>query len=129
MGCKWIEAPPFTTELGYAESLLPEGLFDLLPGCPSSVCATALQAAGSSPMSRPPMASTLSRGEEASSWLWRCDGTLQGQQHPPHAGRLGSRITTARTAENAGHGNDTGWSFGLQLLMRHHTPPSNKKRG
>jgi hypothetical protein len=42
------------------------------------------------------------------------------QRHPPHAGRLASRITTARP-RSAGHGNNTGRKFGLQLLLRHHT--------
>jgi hypothetical protein len=39
----WIEVPPFTAELKYAESLLPKGLFTFYRDA-RSVCATALQA-------------------------------------------------------------------------------------
>jgi hypothetical protein len=42
-GLNWIEAPPFTTELRYAESLLPEGLCTFYRDA-RKVCATALQA-------------------------------------------------------------------------------------
>ena len=42
-GLYWIEAPPFTTELRYAESLLPEGLRTFYRDV-RKVCATALQA-------------------------------------------------------------------------------------
>jgi hypothetical protein len=42
-GLEWIEAPPFTTELEYAESLLPEGLCTFYRDA-RKVCATALQA-------------------------------------------------------------------------------------
>jgi hypothetical protein len=42
-GLDWLEVPPFTTELRYAESLLPEGLCTFY--CDArKVCATALQA-------------------------------------------------------------------------------------
>ena len=39
----WIEAPPFTSELKYAESLLPDGLCTLYRDA-RKVCATAMQA-------------------------------------------------------------------------------------
>jgi hypothetical protein len=39
----WVEAPPFTAELRYAESLLPEGLCTFYRDA-RKVCATALQA-------------------------------------------------------------------------------------
>ena len=39
----WIEAPPFTAELKYAEALLPEGLLTFYRDA-RRVCATALQA-------------------------------------------------------------------------------------
>ena len=42
-GLVWIEAPPFTAELRYAESLLPEGLCTFYRDA-RKVCATALQA-------------------------------------------------------------------------------------
>jgi hypothetical protein len=42
-GLDWIEVPPFTTELRYAESLLPEGLCTFYREA-RRVCATALQA-------------------------------------------------------------------------------------
>jgi hypothetical protein len=42
-GRHWIEAPPFTTELRYAESLLPEDLCTFYRDA-RKVCATALQA-------------------------------------------------------------------------------------
>ena len=42
-GFHWIEAPPFTTELRYAESLLPEGILTFYREA-RRVCATALQA-------------------------------------------------------------------------------------
>ena len=42
-GLAWIEAPPFTAELKYAESLLPEGLLTIFRDA-RRVCATALQA-------------------------------------------------------------------------------------
>ena len=42
-GLDWIEVPPFTTELRYAESLLPEGLCTFYRDA-RKVCATALQA-------------------------------------------------------------------------------------
>jgi hypothetical protein len=41
----WIEAPPFTAELKYAEALLPEGLLIFYRDA-RKVCATALQARG-----------------------------------------------------------------------------------
>jgi|HubBroStandDraft_4_1064222.scaffolds.fasta_scaffold32609_1 hypothetical protein len=68
-GLFWIEAPPFTTELRYAESLLPEGLLTFYQDA-RRVCATALQARALA-NEPPPMVSTLTRGEEASSWLRR----------------------------------------------------------
>ncbi|HMK01757.1 MAG TPA: hypothetical protein VK552_20750, partial [Reyranella sp.] len=42
-GLSWIEVPPFTAELKYAESLLPEGLVTFFRDA-RRVCATALQA-------------------------------------------------------------------------------------
>ena len=42
-GLVWIEAPPFTAELRYAQSLLPEGLCTFYRDA-RKVCATALQA-------------------------------------------------------------------------------------
>jgi hypothetical protein len=39
----WIEVPPFTAELKFAESLLPDGLFTFYRDA-QRVCATALQA-------------------------------------------------------------------------------------
>ena len=42
-GLHWIEAPPFTTDLGYAKSLLPEGVLTFYRDA-RRVCATALQA-------------------------------------------------------------------------------------
>jgi len=42
-GLAWIEAPPFTAELKYAEALLPEGLLTFYRDA-RKVCATALQA-------------------------------------------------------------------------------------
>ena len=42
-GLAWIEAPPFTVDLRYAESLLPKGLFTFFRDA-RRVCATALQA-------------------------------------------------------------------------------------
>jgi hypothetical protein len=42
-GLGWIEVPPFTSELKYAESLLPDGLCTLYRDA-RKVCATALQA-------------------------------------------------------------------------------------
>jgi hypothetical protein len=42
-GLDWIEAPPFTSELKYAETLLPDGLCTLYRDA-RKVCATALQA-------------------------------------------------------------------------------------
>jgi hypothetical protein len=42
-GLDWIEVPPFTTELRYAESLLPESLCTFYRDA-RKVCATALQA-------------------------------------------------------------------------------------
>jgi hypothetical protein len=42
-GLAWTEAPPFTAELRYAESLLPEGLLTFFRDA-RRVCATALQA-------------------------------------------------------------------------------------
>ena len=42
-GLDWIEAPPFTRELRYAEALLPEGLWTFYREA-RKVCATALQA-------------------------------------------------------------------------------------
>jgi hypothetical protein len=54
----WIEAPPFTAELKYAEALLPEGLLTFYRDA-RKVCATALQARalGNEP---PPLVSLLS---------------------------------------------------------------------
>jgi hypothetical protein len=42
-GLGWIEVPPFTAELKYAEALLPEGLLTFCRDA-RRVCATALQA-------------------------------------------------------------------------------------
>jgi hypothetical protein len=42
-GVAWIEVPPFTAELKYAEALLPEGLLTFYRDA-RKVCATALQA-------------------------------------------------------------------------------------
>ncbi len=42
-GREWIEAPPFTEELRYAETLVPEGLATIARD-PRIVCATALHA-------------------------------------------------------------------------------------
>jgi hypothetical protein len=42
-GRGWIEAPPFTEELQYAETLVPEGLATIARD-PRRVCATALHA-------------------------------------------------------------------------------------
>ena len=39
----WVEAPPFTSELKYAKSLLPEGLYTISSE-PRIVCAAALRA-------------------------------------------------------------------------------------
>jgi hypothetical protein len=39
----WIEAPPFTAELRYAEALLPDGVRTMLKD-PMKVCAAALRA-------------------------------------------------------------------------------------
>lgn len=39
----WIEAPPFTSELAYAEALLPDGVRTILRD-PMKVCAAALRA-------------------------------------------------------------------------------------
>ena len=58
-GLVWIEAPPFTTELRYAESLLPEGLLTFYRDA-RQVCATALQARALA-NEPPPMVSKLLR--------------------------------------------------------------------
>jgi hypothetical protein len=42
-GREWIQAPPFTEELRYAETLVPEGLATIARD-PRIVCATALNA-------------------------------------------------------------------------------------
>jgi hypothetical protein len=42
-GCEWIQAPPFTGELRYAETLVPEELATIARD-PRIVCATALNA-------------------------------------------------------------------------------------
>ena len=42
-GREWIQAPPFTGELRYAETLVPEGLVTIARD-PRRVCATALNA-------------------------------------------------------------------------------------
>jgi hypothetical protein len=42
-GVGWIEAPPFTAELRYAETLLPDGVRTICRD-PRRVCATALHA-------------------------------------------------------------------------------------
>ena len=42
-GLAWIEAPPFTADLRYAETLLPEGVLTFFRDA-RRVCATALQA-------------------------------------------------------------------------------------
>jgi hypothetical protein len=42
-GHAWIEAPPYTTHVTYAESLLPDGLSTFYRD-PRRLCATALQA-------------------------------------------------------------------------------------
>lgn len=39
----WVEVPPFTEDLKYAKSLLPDGLYTISPD-PRVVCATALWA-------------------------------------------------------------------------------------
>jgi hypothetical protein len=39
----WVEVPPFTGELKYAKSLLPDGLYTISPD-PRIVCAAALRA-------------------------------------------------------------------------------------
>jgi hypothetical protein len=40
---RWVEAPPFTSEMKYAESLMPQGLAHIARE-PRIVCATALSA-------------------------------------------------------------------------------------
>jgi hypothetical protein len=56
-GLVWIEAPPFTAELRYAESLLPGGLCTFYRDA-RKVCATALQARALA-NEPPPMASNI----------------------------------------------------------------------
>ena len=54
---EWIEAPPFTTELKYAETLLPERVATILRD-PLAVCAAALRARALSD-TPPPYVSSL----------------------------------------------------------------------
>jgi|HubBroStandDraft_6_1064221.scaffolds.fasta_scaffold1060111_2 hypothetical protein len=58
-GLGWIEAPAFTAELRYAESLLPEGLMTFFRDA-RKVCATALQARALA-NEPPPLVSNLVR--------------------------------------------------------------------
>ena len=55
---EWIEAPPFTTELKYAETLLPERVATLLKD-PRAVCAAALRARALSDAPPPYISSLL----------------------------------------------------------------------
>jgi hypothetical protein len=55
---EWIEAPPFTTELKYAETLLPERVATILKD-PLAVCAAALRARALSDASPPHVSSLL----------------------------------------------------------------------
>jgi hypothetical protein len=68
----WIEAPPFTVELKYAEALLPEGLLTFYRDA-RKVCATALQARALA-NEPPPLVSLLSdlrAGDDGHGlWLW-----------------------------------------------------------
>jgi hypothetical protein len=68
-GLTWIEAPRYTAELKFAESLLPDGLLTFYRDA-RRVCATALQARALA-NEPPPMVSTSLSGEVASSWLRR----------------------------------------------------------
>jgi hypothetical protein len=54
---EWIEAPPFTAELKYAETLLPERVATILKD-PRAVCAAALRARAHS-HAPPPYVSSL----------------------------------------------------------------------
>jgi hypothetical protein len=58
----WIEAPPFTAELKYAEALLPEGLLTFYRDA-RKVCATALQARAIA-NEPPPLVSLFSAEDE-----------------------------------------------------------------
>lgn len=58
-GLGWVEVPPFTAELNYAESLLPEGLLTFYRDA-RRVCATALQARALA-NEPPPLVSNLVR--------------------------------------------------------------------
>ena len=55
---EWIEAPPFTAELKYAETLLPERVATILKD-PRAVCAAALRARAHSDASPPYVSSLL----------------------------------------------------------------------
>ena len=55
---EWIEAPPFTAELKYAETLLPERVATILKD-PRAVCAAALRARAHSGASPPYVSSLL----------------------------------------------------------------------
>jgi hypothetical protein len=55
---EWIEAPPFTTELKYAETLLPERVATILKD-PLAVCAAALRARALSDAPAPHVSSLL----------------------------------------------------------------------
>jgi hypothetical protein len=62
-GLTWIEAPRYTAELKFAESLLPDGLLTFYRDA-RRVCATALQARALA-NEPPPMVSTSLSGEAA----------------------------------------------------------------
>jgi len=68
-GLVWIEAPPFTAELRYAESLLPEGLCTFYRDA-RKVCATALQERALA--NEPPLPSSLQHYEVARRLSCRC---------------------------------------------------------
>jgi hypothetical protein len=57
-GLLWIEAPPFTTGLRYAESLLPEGILTFYREA-RIVCATALQARALANEPAPPVSNIM----------------------------------------------------------------------
>ncbi|HTG18637.1 MAG TPA: hypothetical protein VK681_01260 [Reyranella sp.] len=57
-GLHWIEAPPFTTGLRYAESLLPEGVLTFYRDA-RRVCATALQARALANEPAPPVSNIV----------------------------------------------------------------------
>lgn len=56
----WVEVPPFTGDIKYAKSLLPDGLYTISPD-PRIVCATALWALAIT--EAPPLAHLGLRGE------------------------------------------------------------------